>query len=118
MPPDVRKWFYYPIEMPVTAAGVGPATVGKDAARITYEVWDVLLNTHGAFETLPDAINEAMRLNAEMSSTPSDNLAALQAENERLRRAVEQYRNDMVYPSSYASRARRIAQLNQLLGDK
>ncbi|CAB4138954.1 hypothetical protein UFOVP346_9 [uncultured Caudovirales phage] len=36
---DVRKWFHYPIEMPVTADGQGPATVGQDAAKITYEVW-------------------------------------------------------------------------------
>ena len=60
---DVRKWFYYPIEMPVTAEGMGPATVGVDASKITYEVWDVLLNSHGSFDNLPDAINEAIRLN-------------------------------------------------------
>ena len=64
MAEDVRRWFHYPIEMPVTAEGEGPATVGRDAARVTYEVWDVLLNTHAAFNNLPDAINEAMRLNA------------------------------------------------------
>lgn len=61
---DVRQWYYYPIEMPVTSNGDGPATVGIDAEKITYEVWDVLLNTHASFDNLPDAINEAMRLNA------------------------------------------------------
>ncbi len=61
---DCRKWFYYPIEMPLTANNEGPATVGIDAAKITYEVWDMLFNTHGSFSNLPDAINEAMRLNA------------------------------------------------------
>lgn len=70
LPSDVRQWFYYPIEMPLTEDGQGPATVGKDAARITYEVWDVLLNTHGSFDNLPDAINEAMRLNM-LSVSPS-----------------------------------------------
>ena len=64
---DVRKWFYYPIEMPVTEDGKGPATVGEDAAHIYYEVWDVLLNTHATFGNLPDAINEAMRLNATLA---------------------------------------------------
>lgn len=66
--PDVRRWFYYPIEMPVTAEGMGPATVGDDADRITYEVWDVLLNSHSSHDNLPDAINEAMRLNMEKST--------------------------------------------------
>ena len=61
---DVRKWFYYPIEMPLTCDGQGPATVGVDAASISYEVWDILLNTHSSHDNLPDAINEAMRLNA------------------------------------------------------
>jgi len=63
---DVRKWFYYPIEMPLSADGNGPAKVGTDAVNITYEVWDVLLNTHASFDNLPDAINEAMRLNAKL----------------------------------------------------
>ena len=60
---DVRRWFHYPIEMPVNYEGQGPATVGKDAVSITYEVWDVLLNSHSSFTNLPDAINEAIRLN-------------------------------------------------------
>ena len=64
---DVRKWFHYPIEMPLTADGQGPATVGNDAASISYEVWDQALSTHGSFENLPDAINEAMRLNGAMA---------------------------------------------------
>jgi len=63
---DVRKWFHYPIEMPLSEDGQGPATVGVDAKSVTYEVWDVLLQTHASFDNLPDAINKAMRLNAEM----------------------------------------------------
>jgi hypothetical protein len=60
---DVRKWLYYPIIMPITADGKGPATVGADAVEIVFEVWDQLYNTHASFDNLPDAINEAMRLN-------------------------------------------------------
>jgi len=61
---DCRKWFHYPMPMPVTAEGRGPATVGVDAVEITYEVWDELICSHASFDNLPDAINEAMRLNA------------------------------------------------------
>jgi hypothetical protein len=61
---DVRKWFYFPIEMPLTSDGQGPATVGVDAVTISYEVWDVYLSTHSSHDNLPDAISEAMRLNA------------------------------------------------------
>jgi len=61
---DVRKWFYYPIQMPVNKDGQGPAPIGIDAVKIEYEVWDVLYNTHASFDNLPDAINEAIRLNA------------------------------------------------------
>ncbi len=63
--PDVRQWMHYPIVMPVNADGLGPATIGTDAARMTYEVWDQHCDTHGSFDCLPDAINEAMRLNVQ-----------------------------------------------------
>lgn len=62
LPADVRQWPFYPIEMPTTKDGKGPAIVGLDADSITYEVWGWSLRTHGSFATLPDAINEAMRL--------------------------------------------------------
>ena len=63
LPTNCRKWDFYPIEMPLTKEGQGPAIPGKDEiASITYEVWDRLLNTHASFGNLPDAINEAMRL--------------------------------------------------------
>lgn len=65
---DARLWQHYPIEMPLTADGNGPATVGVDAVKITYEVWDHFFVTHGSFDYLPDAINEAMRLNDLASS--------------------------------------------------
>lgn len=61
--PDCRQWWHYPIEMPITAEGQGPAKVGVDAAAMTYEVWDKLLNSHASFDNLPDAINDAMRRN-------------------------------------------------------
>ena len=64
VPSDIRRAFYYPIEMPVTADGHGPATVGVDAVKITYEVWDRLLNSHGSYDNLPDAINQAIALNS------------------------------------------------------
>jgi ADP-ribose pyrophosphatase YjhB (NUDIX family) len=60
---NVRGWQYFPIMMPLTAKGDGPATIGHDATQIKFEVWDQALETYGSFEFLPDAINEAMRLN-------------------------------------------------------
>jgi hypothetical protein len=68
---NCRDWFYFPIEMPVTNAGWGPATVGLDADKITYCVWDKLFNEHGSFDNLYDAINEAMRLNHEDQHSPT-----------------------------------------------
>lgn len=76
LPTNCREWFYYPIEMPLSADGQGPATVGVDAAKITYEVWDVLLNTYSSHGNLPDAINEAMRLNL-MDAPAPDALRAI-----------------------------------------
>ena len=72
LPANVRQWPYYPIQMPVTDDGKGPATVGVDAARIEYEVWDWEFNTHASFDNLPDAINEAIRLSLDhcAHSTP------------------------------------------------
>lgn len=56
--------FYYPIEMPLNEEGNGPATIGKDAATMTYQVWDKFCDSHGSFEHLADAIRESKRLNA------------------------------------------------------
>jgi hypothetical protein len=67
---DCRQWFHFPIEMPLSADDQGPATVGVDATRITYEVWDQALTTHASFDNLPDAINESIRLNALPSPAP------------------------------------------------
>ena len=63
VPSDIRRAFYFPIEMPVTKDGQGPAKVGVDAEQITYEVWDQLLSSHGSHNNLPDAINQANALN-------------------------------------------------------
>lgn len=60
---DARDWFYYPILIPLTADDQGPAEIGHDAVKITFEVWDQFCDKFGSFEYLPDAINEAMRLN-------------------------------------------------------
>lgn len=81
---DVRRWQYYPIQMPLTDDGHGPATIGVDATTITYEVWDRELTSHGSFGNLPDAINESMRLNAlaahaELEDAYHDLLARLEA---------------------------------------
>ena len=61
---DIHQWWHYPIEMPLTNDGNGPATVGVDAAKITYEVWDREMVSHGSFEHLSEAVNESMRLNS------------------------------------------------------
>lgn len=45
---------------------MGPATIGKDAAEITYEVWDHFYNSYGSHKYLPDAINQAMALTKEL----------------------------------------------------
>jgi hypothetical protein len=60
---DVRKWRHYPIMMPRAPSGHGPASI-EDATSITFEVWDQELHTHASFDNLPDAINEAIRLNS------------------------------------------------------
>jgi len=64
LPMDVRKWSHYPIVMPLNADGEGPASEATGEVRkITWEVWSQdLTETHGPFDNLPDAINEAMRL--------------------------------------------------------
>lgn len=59
---DIRKWFYYPIVIPVTCNGDGPAVVGEDAEHLTFDVWDQLCCSHGTYDNLLDAVNEAMRL--------------------------------------------------------
>ncbi|HEX7856258.1 MAG TPA: hypothetical protein VF503_21490 [Sphingobium sp.] len=74
---NVRYWPYYPIEMPITAEGFGPASIGKDAAKLTYEVWDQTCLSHGSFNLLPDAINEAMRLSATTPATGAEAVAVI-----------------------------------------
>lgn len=58
-----RKWFYYPIVMPLNKDGYGPATIGKDAVKIVFEVWDQACTSYGSFDFLPDAIDKAIELN-------------------------------------------------------
>lgn len=67
---DIRTdWYYYPIIIPLDADGLGPATIGKDAVKISFEVWDQHCTSHAFFNNLPDAINEAIRLNKEMKKS-------------------------------------------------
>lgn len=61
---DVRQWWHFPIEMPLTDDGNGPALVGSDAVKISYEVWDRENVSYGSYDYLSDAINESMRLNS------------------------------------------------------
>jgi hypothetical protein len=64
--PDCRKWRFYPVEMPLTPDGQGPAIPGRDLiGSLTYEVWDRELTSWATFDNLPDAINYAMRRNLE-----------------------------------------------------
>jgi hypothetical protein len=63
-PLNVRTWPYYPITLPLLQ-GEGPVSE-QDCDEITYEVWDQLCNSHGSYEYLPDAINEALRLTKEL----------------------------------------------------
>ena len=61
-----RRWLYYPIEIPLTESGEGPAIVGEDAASIVYEVWEAgTLRTLSSHECLPDAIEASLRAIAE-----------------------------------------------------
>lgn len=62
-PMDIRTWPYYPVVMPLKE-GKGPVSEAE-CDQITFEVWDLLYNSHGSFGYLPDAINEAMRLTRE-----------------------------------------------------
>lgn len=59
---NVGDWPYFPIPMPLTADGQGPATLGEDAATMSYQVWDWTNTSHGEFEHLSDAIELAMKL--------------------------------------------------------
>lgn len=63
---DCRTWFFKPIEMPLTKDGNGPATVGEDAAKIVYEVWDIFCHSYATFDYLPDAINYSISANLEL----------------------------------------------------
>lgn len=69
---DPREWFYFPIEMPLTENGNGPAKVGLDAAKITYEVWDQTCKSHGSFSCLPDAIKFALEKQIEHNRQKDD----------------------------------------------
>lgn len=62
--PKARNRFFYVIVMPLDENGHGPAEIGKGAVKLTWEVWDQELSTHGSFDYLPDAIDHCEELNA------------------------------------------------------
>lgn len=63
---EQRAWTHYPIEMPITVDGLGPATIGKDAHCMTYEVWEAnTLRGISSHDKLPDAIEDWLRALAE-----------------------------------------------------
>lgn len=57
-----RGRFFYPITMPLTKDGNGPAQL-HEAEKITYEVWDQFCTSHGSFEHLSSAIDLSNVLN-------------------------------------------------------
>lgn len=59
VPRDVRQWEFYPIVMPLTKSGEGPASVGE-IETLTWDVWDRYHQSHAAFDNLPDAINDCL----------------------------------------------------------
>ena len=65
-PVNCRTWPFYAIEMPITKDGNGPATIGEDADKITYEVWDRFCYSYGSHEYLSDAINQALQLTKDL----------------------------------------------------
>lgn len=64
-----RRWAAYPIIMPITKDGRGPATIGEDADSVLFEVWDATtLSAISSHEHLPDAIEAALRAIAKPNS--------------------------------------------------
>lgn len=63
VPSNSRLWAYYPIMIPYTRNGHGPATIGVDAATVQWEVWEA--DTHrcvGVHDYLSSALNQAIAL--------------------------------------------------------
>jgi len=83
---------YFVVEMPLSADGEGPATIGEDAASMTYEIWDVCLNTISSHDLLSDAIRACEKLNGldELESKLSIAVEALEELCEAIRRGVKE----------------------------
>lgn len=58
-----ERWFFI-IVMPVDEYGHGPAKL-KEAAKLTWEVWDQEVTSHSSHDYLADAIDDCERRNAE-----------------------------------------------------
>lgn len=62
---DPTTWPFYPIVMPMTKDGQGPAT-GADIHTIYFEVWDKFCNAYVVGASQPAAIKAAMMMNEEL----------------------------------------------------
>lgn len=58
----MRKWWYFPIIMPLTKEGHGPAS-NDEVSEITFEVWDQELTSHASHKYLADAVDDAISRN-------------------------------------------------------
>lgn len=56
--------FFFPLVMPLDVDGRGPASIENGEARkLTWEVWDHVLNSYGSYDYLWQAIAEAEKMN-------------------------------------------------------
>lgn len=54
---DMRLLPFYIVDMPLNKDGKGPAEIGKDAASMSYQIWDArTLETVSEHESLSDAV--------------------------------------------------------------
>lgn len=66
IPENVRERFWYVIVMPLNDNGHGPASEELGEVRkLTWEVWNQVLESDSSWEFLPDAIQRCEELNKE-----------------------------------------------------
>lgn len=66
----VWSWPFFPIVMPVTKDGLGPADM-HETDRLTWEVWETgTLNSHASYDYLFEAINHALELSGDAALEP------------------------------------------------
>lgn len=59
---SIRGQFFYPIVMPLTKDGIGPAAM-NEVDKLSFEVWDQYCTSHASFDHLPSAVDLANVLN-------------------------------------------------------